>query len=151
MMLKQKLRCIAAASSNITTAALSCSSYHSGCWFNGRNSIRSVHKPRIKKEHFPGLYKNLRSESFTVEIDKKDSKVSKERGFSVDRSGLFEGSVRRISQNDLMDIGVGKGAQFVFRLPCIQILTVLPANRTIHSTGERTLNEDIHERPHNIT
>jgi hypothetical protein len=145
MIISQKLRYIAAASSNITTAALSCHVYHSNCWFT-----RRVESTRLNKGHIPSVFKELRPKFFTVEIDKEDSRVLKERVFSVDRSGLYEGSVRRINQNELMDMGIGKGAK-PFRLHSMRILKILSANRTIHSSGERTPDADIYERPNNIT
>ena len=145
MIISQKLRYIAAASSNITTAALSCHVYHSNCWFT-----RRVESIRINKGNIPNVFKELRPKFFSVEIDKEDSRVQKERVFSVDRSGLYEGSVRRINQNELMDMGIGKGAK-PFRLHSMRILKILSANRTIHSSGERTPDADIYERPNNIT
>ena len=145
MIISQKLRYIAAASSNITTAALSCHVYHSNCWFT-----RRVEATRLNKGHISSVLKELRPKFFTVEIDKEDSRVLKERVFSVDRSGLYEGSARRINQNELMDMGIGKGAK-PFRLHSMRILKILSANRTIHSSGERTPDADIYERPNNIT
>ena len=100
MMIKQNIRCFAAASTSIST-------------LSGTQSrlIRSRYTTRIWK----GCeYRAIRSESFSIEIDKKDSVatlkgIQKERVISVDRSGLREGSVRRISNDELMNIGVGKG------------------------------------------
>lgn len=43
---------------------------------------------RINKGNIPNVFKELRPKFFSVEIDKEDSRVQKERVFSVDRSGL---------------------------------------------------------------